>query len=119
MHINEQTPARLARTMRRHLPSVRVWPGSAADPLAGLGEPTRDALRRHDSVFALAGAAYADAGRVRAALRQDALPPDTASRVRLLSLAVPPELRAGERVEARVVLENRSDAVLRSMSTAR
>jgi hypothetical protein len=115
MHLNEQTPSRLRRSLARHFPHVRVWVGSRADPVSGLrAPPGRAMLRTQDSIYAVAALAPIDLARLRDALAQDEIDPTALGDVRLRIGSAPARMPAGRLVELAVELDNASGVRLAS-----
>jgi len=59
MHLNEQTPARLNRSLRKYFPCVHTWTTTLPDPIGSLDRPlSKEGLRAGASIFAVASAAF-------------------------------------------------------------
>jgi 2-polyprenyl-3-methyl-5-hydroxy-6-metoxy-1,4-benzoquinol methylase len=105
MHINEQTPKRLQRALRRHFANASVWAADEADPALTLRTPQGDGWTQAPFLYAVAAQAALDRASALASLSQAALalPPS----LTLLRQDMPPaRLNFGEATLLSVTLRN-------------
>jgi len=114
MHINEQSPHRLRRQLRRYFPHVLVWLAGAEDPRGSLARRfTCAEARDAPHVYAYASHRPIDAAELVLRVTTERLDlPDDA--VEISNATAPARVRSGAPFAAEVTLHNRSDAVLSS-----
>lgn len=107
MHINEQSPRVLRRSLQRHFPHVCLWFGSPADPGGSLLRRCRPReLAAYRDLFAVAGPQPVDAAALRRLFRGEPLP----DREFFLSAEAPASAPAGSTFHCRVRVANRSSS---------
>jgi 2-polyprenyl-3-methyl-5-hydroxy-6-metoxy-1,4-benzoquinol methylase len=112
VHINEQTPARFRRALRRAFPHVAISvSGGSTDGCRSL----RARIRSAESIFAVASAAPIESGYLETHSRQLELDPDIANCIIVESVELPSHIRAGTRFEGSATLVNRSSQALASL----
>ncbi len=107
MHLNEQTPGRLQRTLRKHFPHVTVWAGNNENPVATLGAtPSREILRLQESIYAVASDTAIDVQSLRQRLLQPPLVPAQLAGLRIVAVRCPERARVGAVFEIETDVEN-------------
>lgn len=116
MHINEQSPARLRRALKKQFSHVAVWVGAATAPGDTLLRPCRlGELSAGPDVYAVASQSPLDLGRVKRLLTQDKLSPGSHNQIQLSVEELPATVTAGRVFELSVNLPNNSEQTISSM----
>lgn len=105
MHINEQTPKRLQRTLSRHFAHVCVWAADEADPALTLRSPDGSGWRQAPFLYAVASTTRIDRAALLTSLSQAALALPPSLTVLQIGEA-PRRMRCGERATLTMTLRN-------------
>ncbi len=116
MHINEQTPAKLNRGLKKYFDSVFVWTALAPDILGDFGSgPSRKLLKKHDSIFAICSNEPLDKNNTISILTQQPLDRQALDvKIKVLDRVF--QLEAGKKTVLTVEIENNSKERLASLS---
>jgi hypothetical protein len=116
MHINEQSPAGLRRSLSKSFNYVHVWVGNSEAPGQNLLHKCGMAeLVSGREIYALASHSPLDLTRAKQLLTQDELPEGVHYKVRVAPREWPETARAGSQFRVRVKLVNGSEHKLSSM----
>jgi len=115
MHINEQTPAKLRRSLALSFPHVEIL--LAGDKGIELLRPSglRHLVRTAENIFAVASDSLVDRNTLEKNLFQLPVLPDVAGQITIANVSLQRPLRAGSRTEVAVTLANNSDQALASL----
>jgi 2-polyprenyl-3-methyl-5-hydroxy-6-metoxy-1,4-benzoquinol methylase len=109
MHINEQTPAKLRRSLRRHFPEVAIrLDGGSAPGLGSAWRNLRDHVRTAESIYALASPAPIARGDIQNLLEQGVLEAATIKGIHVESVDCPLRMPAGGHVDCSAFVVNRT-----------
>lgn len=110
MHINEQSPRMLRRSLGRHFPEVCLWFGSPEDPRGSLGRRCRPrALAEYRDLFAVCGREPIEPSRLAALFASPALAEDNFP---LELVAAPVEAGAARTITVTVRVTNGSREII-------
>lgn len=116
MHINEQSPATLRRSLAKAFAHVYVWVGRSEAPGENLLRGcSLSELISAPEIYALASQSPLDLDRAKSFLTQSELPNGTHARVTLEIIDYPAHVAAGSMFQVRAVLTNKSESTLSSM----
>jgi 2-polyprenyl-3-methyl-5-hydroxy-6-metoxy-1,4-benzoquinol methylase len=117
MHINEQSPPVLKKSLRDHFRHVLLWFGEPAAPGGSLLSPfSRRQLCGARDLFAVASDSPIDAERLKAQFRSLPLPEAALTGIKLRVLHYPLEVKASNDFELKLEIGNESSVVLASLS---
>ena len=110
MHINEQRPQVLRRSLRRHFPHLLFWFAAPEDPVGSLARPfSRREMAAARDLFAIAANKPLEVAAIAEVLAPTPpLPPQEAVSMVLRVRRVPATMIAGKRLWLEARIENRS-----------
>jgi 2-polyprenyl-3-methyl-5-hydroxy-6-metoxy-1,4-benzoquinol methylase len=116
MHINEQSPAVLRRTLLKAFEHVYVWVGSPEEPARYLGRKCKiSELTGASDVYALASHSPIDLSGVRQRLTPTRLPSEEYGKVSFSSDGWPISAKPGSSFQVSVMVTNNSGSPVTSM----